>query len=77
VGDKVIAVDDDDVQDMTAEDINKLLASKSRNMERKITVTRETSGVGHDGDAMDETGIYDSADKSTAVNAFPSIPALG
>mmetsp|Transcript_19649 Transcript_19649/g.42736 ORF Transcript_19649/g.42736 Transcript_19649/m.42736 type:complete len:632 (+) Transcript_19649:1-1896(+) len=75
VGDKVIAVDDDDVQDMTAEDINKLLASKSRNMERKITVTRETSGVGQGGDAMDETGVYDSTDKSTAVNSFPSNPA--
>ena len=39
--DKIIAVDDEDVQQMTAVNVSKLLARKARNPERKITVLRE------------------------------------
>jgi len=41
LGDKIIAVDDDDVQQMSAMDVSKLLARKSRNPQRKITTLRK------------------------------------
>jgi len=41
LGDKIIAVDDDDVQRMSAVDVSKLLARKSRNPQRKITILRK------------------------------------
>jgi len=52
--DKVIAVDDIDVQRMSAVTVSRLLAGKSRQAERKITVLREV-GPGH-GDVMVEEG---------------------
>lgn len=44
LGDRVIAVDDEDVRDMTAINVSKLLGSKSNNDERKITVLRQIGG---------------------------------
>jgi len=52
--DKVIAVDDIDVQRMSAVTVSRLLAGKSRQAERKITVLREV-GPGR-GDMMPEEG---------------------
>ena len=42
--DRIIAVDRDDVQKMSAVDVSKLLAKRSRNEERKITVLRRAKG---------------------------------
>ena len=46
LGDKIIAVDDEDVQEMSAINVSKLLASKSKNSRRKISVLRESNGGG-------------------------------
>lgn len=40
VGDKLVAVDDDDVRTMTAIKVSKLLSQKSNNESRKLTVVR-------------------------------------
>ena len=40
VGDKLIAVDDDDVRSMTAIKVSKLISKKSANPNRKLTVVR-------------------------------------
>ena len=40
VGDKLIAVDDDDVRSMTAIKVSKLISKKSANPSRKLTVVR-------------------------------------
>ncbi len=40
VGDKLVAVDDDDVREMTAIRVSKLLSRKSDNESRKLTVVR-------------------------------------
>jgi C-terminal processing protease CtpA/Prc len=45
VGDKLIAVDDDDVRSMTAIKVSKLISKKSANPNRKLTVVR-TSNMG-------------------------------
>lgn len=47
--DRIIAVDDKDVQRMSATNICKLLERKSRNAQRKITVLREASTSHFDG----------------------------
>ncbi len=40
VGDKLVAVDDDDVRTMTAIKVSKLLSQRSNNEVRKLTVVR-------------------------------------
>jgi hypothetical protein len=40
IGDTLIAVDDDDVQQLSAFDVSKLLAARSRNPRRKLTILR-------------------------------------
>ena len=40
IGDTIIAVDDDDVQQLSAFDVSKLLAARSRNPRRKLTILR-------------------------------------
>jgi C-terminal processing protease CtpA/Prc len=45
-GDKILAVDDCDVGEMSAEDVSKLLGSKITNLSRKITLLREISSDG-------------------------------
>jgi C-terminal processing protease CtpA/Prc len=42
VGDKLIAVDDDDVRSMTAIKVSKLISKKSANPNRKLTIVRTT-----------------------------------
>jgi C-terminal processing protease CtpA/Prc len=41
VGDKLIAVDDDDVRSMTAIKVSKLISKKSANPSRKLTIVRQ------------------------------------
>ncbi len=41
IGDKVMAVDGDNVQQVSAKDISKMLAKKKKNPQRQITITRE------------------------------------
>ena len=53
IEDRIIAVDDKDVQRMSATNICKLLERKSRNAQRKITVLREASSSHFDG-TMDD-----------------------
>lgn len=40
MGDKLVAVDDEDVRDMTAVQVSKLLSKKSGNESRKLTIIR-------------------------------------
>jgi C-terminal processing protease CtpA/Prc len=40
VGDKLVAVDDDDVRSMTAIKVSKLISKKSANPTRKLTIVR-------------------------------------
>lgn len=40
VGDKLIAVDDEDVQEMTATQVSKIISNKSFNSQRKFTIVR-------------------------------------
>ncbi len=48
LGDKVIAIDGDDVQQVSAKDISKLLARKKKNPQRQITIMRgESKGNDH------------------------------
>lgn len=42
LGDKILALDDEDVTDLSAESISKLLGSKSSEIGRKITILRES-----------------------------------
>jgi len=42
VGDKLIAVDDEDVRSMTAIKVSKLISKKSANPSRKLTIVRQT-----------------------------------
>ena len=42
VGDKLIAVDDDDVRSMTAIKVSKLISKKSANPSRRLTIVRTT-----------------------------------
>jgi C-terminal processing protease CtpA/Prc len=42
VGDKLIAVDDEDVRSMTAIKVSKLISKKSTNPSRKLTIVRTT-----------------------------------
>ena len=46
LGDKIVNVDDDDVRQMTAVNVSKLLGSKSSKEERKIIVWRPVGGSG-------------------------------
>ena len=43
VGDKLVAVDDDDVRAMTAIKVSKLISRKSNNPSRKLTIIRHVS----------------------------------
>lgn len=70
--DKIIAVDDEDVQRMTAVNVSKLLARKSHNEERKITVLREvdedfhnSGGVDVDDMSTEEEVYHDDEEGST------------
>lgn len=58
LGDEIIAVDEEDVQTMSATDVIKLLGSKSGERERKITVLRGSSGetVGKSGNQGEDRG---------------------
>jgi C-terminal processing protease CtpA/Prc len=42
VGDKLVAVDDEDVRSMTAIKVSKLISRKSANPSRKLTIIRTT-----------------------------------
>jgi len=42
VGDKILAVDDENVQHMTANKVSALLGSKSNNLQRKLTIHRSS-----------------------------------
>jgi C-terminal processing protease CtpA/Prc len=42
VGDKLVAVDDDDVRSMTAIKVSKLISKRSANPSRKLTIIRRT-----------------------------------
>lgn len=42
VGDKLVAVDDEDVRSMTAIKVSKLISKKSANPSRKLTIIRTT-----------------------------------
>ena len=44
VGDKLVAVDDEDVRAMTAIKVSKLISRKSANPSRKLTIVRTTVG---------------------------------
>lgn len=44
IGDKIFAVDDEDVRKMSAIKVSKLLAQRSENPERVITVFRDNDG---------------------------------
>ena len=43
VGDKLVAVDDEDVRTMTAVKVSKLISRKSANPSRKLTILRTTT----------------------------------
>ena len=45
-GDKLIAVDGEDVSDMTATDVSALIGSKATNRHRYLRVIRSTAGGG-------------------------------
>jgi len=45
VGDRILAVDDESVQDMTAGQVSELLSSKSENAERKLSLLRTETEV--------------------------------
>jgi len=49
VGDKLIAVDDEDVRSMTAIKVSKLISKKSANPSRKLTIVRTSFVDGSDG----------------------------
>ena len=53
VGDKIVAVDGEDVQTMSAVNVSKLLGRKSRNEQRRITVLRERDGLSQSSDEAD------------------------
>jgi C-terminal processing protease CtpA/Prc len=44
VGDKLVAVDDVDVRNMTAVDVSKLISKKSGQAKRKLTIIRSARG---------------------------------
>jgi len=69
-GDKVVAVDDQDVSGLTAVDISILFAKKSEQAERKITVLR--NGVGHDGKDPITTGS--ALFSNTSTEDAPLLP---
>ena len=68
--DKIVTMDDEDVQRMTAANVSKMLSRQSQNAERKITVLREVdSGDGEDVDDIDmnaeETRTHNYEEGST------------
>ena len=67
--DRIIAVDVDDVQKMSAVDVSKLLAKRSRNAERKITVLRRVK------DPTDAAVADSSSMLSTASSLLPAAAA--
>ena len=44
VGDKLVAIDDEDVRPMTAKKVSKLLSTKANNPSRKLTIIRHERG---------------------------------
>jgi len=67
-GDKIIAVDDDDVQQLSAKDVQKLLESKKKNPQRKLTIVREGS---QRGDRYTQTNQFVSS--AVAVNSVSAM----
>ena len=61
--DRIVAVDRDDVQKLSAVDVSKLLAKRSRNAERKITVLRKVN-KDHNDDNDDDNGGGSKVDKA-------------
>eukprot|EP00970_Alexandrium_tamarense_P006910 scaffold1211_cov195-Alexandrium_tamarense.AAC.20 len=49
VGDKLVAVDDEDVREMTATQVSKLISRKSGQGRRKLTIIRSVRGGGGEG----------------------------
>ncbi|KAL7531212.1 hypothetical protein ACHAXR_003904 [Thalassiosira sp. AJA248-18] len=71
--DKIIAVDDEDVQTMTAVNVSKMLARRARNPERKITILREQGG---DGSADEPWEGQAGADRISALQSTASSSIL-
>jgi len=79
--DRIIAVDRDDVQKMSAVDVSKLLAKRSRNEERKITVLRRVKGPNDSIASSQPKGGSGSmfgsvADSLTSSAAAPQAPPI-
>jgi len=77
--DRIIAVDRDDVQKMSSVDVSKLLAKRSRNEERKITVLRRVKGPSDSAASSQPKGgsmfgsVADSLPSSAAAPQAPPI----
>lgn len=69
VGDKVIAIDDEDVSRKEAVQISLIIARKSKQAERKITVLREGAGDKKDLESLSSGG-------STSTEGSPPSPML-
>lgn len=76
--DKIVAVDDEDMQRMSSINVSKILARKSRQPERKITVVRRVSeGTWHDmdfdvdGTAM--TMLYDAYNNDEVIEVSTAV----
>ncbi|KAL9188925.1 hypothetical protein ACHAXT_011415 [Thalassiosira profunda] len=65
--DKIVAVDDEDVRGMTAVDVSKLLARRSKNPQRKITVLRRDEGGEDDGSEGSAEGSEGSGPSAAAA----------
>jgi len=78
--DRIIAVDRDDVQKMSAVDVSKLLAKRSRNEERKITVLRRVKGPSGSASSSQPKGggsMFGSvADSLTSSAAAPQVSPI-
>jgi len=79
LGDKIVAVDGEDVRSMSAINVSKLLGSKSGNVTRKISVLREQVKNGDDdgggklpADVSDSSSTRSGSDRSSSVGAESS-----
>jgi len=63
LGDKIIAIDDDDVQQLSSTEVSKLIARKSRNPQRKLTILREE-------DQEEAPSSHEAKDALVAESAF-------
>jgi len=69
LGDKILALDDEDVTDLSAESISKLLGSKSSAIGRKITILRESKADVIRNLLMNEGGGETGTTASTTTSA--------